>query len=253
VSERIPVRTVVVDDEPPARERIVGLLARERDIELVGEAGGGRAAIKLIRDMKPDLVLLDVQMPGCDGFEVLRETAPLTPGVIFVTAHGDHAIQAFDVAAVDYLLKPVVEARFHAAVRRAVSRMRDANSGVLASQLAALIASVPTARAEQIPLWCDGRVAFVRARDVDRIEADDDHVRVYAAKAVYLTRETMSKIEARLPAGFVRVHRSTIVNAARIREVQHWVKGDYLVILQDGTKITSGRTYRDRVQALLPP
>jgi two-component system LytT family response regulator len=248
-----PVRALVVDDEPPAREQIVALLAADADVDVVGEAGGGAAAIQLIRDTRPDLVFLDVQMPGCDGFEVLRAVAPDVPSVIFVTAYDAHAIHAFDVAAVDYLLKPVVEARFRAAVRRAVDRIRAAETDALSASVTALLDQLPRAMVDQIPLACDGRVVFVRPRDIDRIEADDDHVRVVVGKASYVTRETMSRIETRLPPGFIRVHRSAIVNASRIREVQPWTKGDYVLILHDGTRVTTGKTYRDRVRALLPP
>jgi two-component system LytT family response regulator len=248
-----PVRALVVDDEPPAREQIVALLATDPDVDVVGEAGGGTAAIQMIRDTRPDLVFLDVQMPGCDGFEVLRAVVPEVPSVIFVTAYDAHAIRAFDVAAVDYLLKPVVEARFRAAVRRAVDRIRAAETDALSASVTALLDQLPRAMVDQIPLACDGRVVFVRPRDIDRIEADDDHVRVVVGKASYITRETMSRIETRLPPGFIRVHRSAIVNASRIREVQPWTKGDYVLILHDGTRVTTGKTYRERIRALLPP
>jgi two-component system, LytTR family, response regulator len=192
-------------------------------------------------------------MPGCDGFEVVRATADNAPAVIFVTALDAHAIHAFEVAAVDYLLKPVVEARFRAAVRRAIERAADADAGSIAARVAKALERAPAGSTTQLAVWHDGRALFVPMQHIDRIEADDDHVRVVAGKAAYTTRETMTKIEARLPADFVRVHRSCIINRARIREIQHWTKGDFVVILHDGTKVTTGKTYRDRVRALLPP
>jgi two-component system, LytTR family, response regulator len=245
------VRAVVVDDEPPARAQIRALLEGERDLQPIGEAGGGSAAILLIREHRPDLVFLDVQMPGCDGFEVLRAVAPDMPAVIFVTAYDQHAIHAFEVAAVDYLLKPVVESRFREAVRRAVDRIRRAESGAIAQQLSALLEQVPRPAVDRIPIAVDGRVVFVDTESIDWIDADDDHLRVHAGNATYVTRETMAHIESRLPGGFIRVRRSCIVNQARIREAQPWVKGDYVLILQNGARVTTGRTYRDRVRALL--
>jgi two-component system, LytTR family, response regulator len=247
-----PVRALVVDDEPLAREHLVALLAGEPDVEVVGEAGGGSAAIQLIGSAKPDLVFLDVQMPGCDGFEVLSAVAQSHhPVVVFVTAYDAHAIRAFEFAAVDYLLKPVVEPRFRAAVRRAVERVRDVNAGELAAQLTALLQHVPPGMAERIPIHSDGRVTFVKPHEIDWIDAADDEVRLHVSNVTHVLRETMAGMEARLPPDFMRIHRSIIVNVDRIREVQPWFKGDYVLVLKDGTQLTSGRTYRERVQKLL--
>ncbi len=252
-----PIRAIIVDDEPPAREQLRALLAAEPDVVVVGEAGGGTAAIQLIRDARPALVFLDVQMPGCDGFAVVRAVAPEMPAVIFVTAYDAHALQAFSVAAVDYLLKPLVELRFRDAVRRAILRLRTTDaaalSAQLSAQLAAMLERLPAPITDHLTLWADGRVVFVPTRDIDWIDAADDHVRVHVGRVVHVTRETMSGMESRLPLGFLRVHRSCVVNVSRIREVQPWVKGDYVLILHDGTRVTTGRTYRDRVRALLPP
>jgi two-component system LytT family response regulator len=234
------VRAVVVDDEPLAREHLIALLAGEPDIEVIGEASGGSAAIQLIGSMKPDLVFLDAQMPGCDGFEVLSAIAPThVPFVIFVTAYDAHAIHAFQVAAVDYLLKPVVEPRFRAAVRRAVERVRAGGE------------RPPAPATDRIPIRSDGRVTFVKAREIDWIDAADDEVRLHVGSATHVLRETMASMEARLPADFVRIHRSIIVNVERVREVQPWFKGDYVLVLDDGTQLTSGRTYQERVRKLL--
>jgi two-component system LytT family response regulator len=249
-----PLRALVVDDEPLARKRIRALLADEPDIDVVGEAGGGSEAIRLIGSARPDLVFLDVQMPGHDGFDVLRASAPThLPMVIFVTAHDAHAIRAFEVAAADYLLKPVVEERFRAAVRRAVDRVRGAHSGDISRQLTTLLEQLPAfAAVDRVPIRSDGRVTFVKVREIDWVDVSGDHVRLHVGKATHLLRETMSELEARLPASsFMRIHRSIIVNVERIREVQPWFKGDHVLILTDGTRLTSGRTYRERVQQLL--
>jgi two-component system LytT family response regulator len=250
----LPLRVMVIDDEPLAREHLASLLAAETDMTLVGEAGGGSEAVRLIGDLKPDLVFLDVHMPGLNGFDVLRSLpASQWPLVVFVTAYDQHAVDAFEVSAVDYLLKPVLEDRFRLAARRAVERAVAPNARDVLTRLTSVLDRVPPASvADRIPIPVDGRVLFLAPREIDWIEARDDHVKVHAGKSIHLVRETMAHFESRMPSGFVRIHRSTLVNAERIREIQPWVKGDYIVILGDGTRLTSGRTYRDRVRALLP-
>jgi len=249
------IRTLIVDDEPLALRRLRALLADEPDIEIVGEAVNGTEAVRGITTDRPDLVFLDVQMPGLDGFDVLRATASIhQPFVVFVTAHDEHAIRAFEVQAVDYLLKPVIEARFREAVRRAVVRLRGESTADIARQMAQFLERVAPApaRGGRIAVKRDGRVNFVRVEDIDWVEADGDLVRVHAGKEAHTIRETMAQIEAKLPAErFMRVHRSIIVNTERVREVQPWFKGDYVLIMHDGTKLRSGRTYRQSVQALI--
>ena len=249
------IRTLIVDDEPLALRRLRALLADEPDIEIVGEAVNGTEAVRAITTERPDLVFLDVQMPGLDGFDVLRATASIhQPFVVFVTAHDEHAIRAFEVQAVDYLLKPVIEARFREAVRRVVARLRGESTADIARQMAQLLERVAPApaRGGRIPIKRDGRVNFVRVDDIDWVEADGDLVRVHAGKDAHTIRETMAQIEAKLPPErFMRVHRSIIVNTERVREVQPWFKGDYVLIMHDGTKLRSGRTYRQSVQALI--
>ena len=262
MTPNVRIRTLVVDDEPPARQRLVGLLGDEPDIEIVGEAGTGSAAVRAITELQPDLVFLDIQMPGFDGFDVLRATAGLhQPLVVFVTAYDEHALKAFDVQAVDYVLKPVVESRFRAAVRRAVARVREMSQPELARALTRLLESVgtsgtATAPADERPtrfaIRHEGRVVFVPLKDIAWVRADGDFVHVSAGKQTYMVRETMAEVEARLPAGhFARVHRSAIINVDRVREIQPWFKGDYVVLMDDGMKIQTGRTYRERVQALM--
>jgi two-component system, LytTR family, response regulator len=253
MTERI--RTLVVDDEPLARRRLLSMLAKESEIEVIAEAGSGTAAVRAITEERPDLVFLDVQMPGLNGFEVLRATASKhQPLVIFVTAHDEHAIRAFDVQAIDYLLKPVDEARFREAVRRAVARLRQPAQRDLAREMAQLLdrVSAQTTKDARIPVKRDGRVSFVPIDEIDWVEADGDLVRLHTAKGAHVIRETMAQLETKLSApDFVRIHRSIIVNARRVREVQPWFKGDYVLTLNDGTKLRSGRTYRQSIQSLI--
>jgi len=248
-----PVRAIVVDDESPARELLTCLLKAETDVEVVGQAAGIQAAIELIRDERPDLIFLDIEMPGGGGFSLLRAIAPNIPAVVFVTAYDAHAIEAFEVAAVDYLLKPVVETRLRVAVRRAVTLIRNVRADEIATRVTSALDRVGPAAIEQLPMWVEGRVLFLKTRDIAWIDADGDFVRAHLGTTEYSTRSTMADFEARLPPTFVRVHRSYIVNRQHIREIQPWVKGDYVIILADGKRITTGRTYRDRVRALLPP
>jgi two-component system LytT family response regulator len=250
------IRVLVVDDEPPARKRLRTLLSTESDLEIIGEAASGSEAVKMIAAERPDLVFLDIQMPGLDGFGVIREIANDDPPlIVFVTAHDEHAIKAFEVQAVDYVLKPVVEPRLRDAVRRAVERIRGAGTRDTSRELARLLdrLSQPVpASALRLPIRRDGSVTFVRADEIDWLEADGDYVRIHAGKATHVVRDTIAEVTSRLPAErFVRVHRSIVVNTERIREVQPWFKGDYVLILNDGTKLRSGRTYRAVVQALI--
>jgi len=264
-----PLRALIVDDEPLARARLRELLEDERDVEVVGECGNGSDAVTAIARDHPDLVLLDIQMPELDGFGVVRAVGvDRMPAVVFVTAHDEHAVAAFEVHAVDYVLKPVDPDRFAQAVRRAKRRIAAAagQSGArdddrdLRERLAALVAEVSAAVAPagtavasgRLAIKGDGRVVFVRIADVDWVEAMDNYVRLHVGRDVHMMRETLSNLETRLAgATFLRIHRSAIVNIERIREVQPWFAGDYVVILTDGTKLTTGRRYRAAVQALL--
>jgi two-component system LytT family response regulator len=255
-TEPAPVRVLIVDDEPPARKRLRALLANEPDVEIIGEAGSGTEAVKMIRAERPDLVFLDIQMPGTDGFGVIREIADDDPPlIVFVTAHDEHAIKAFEVQAVDYVLKPVIEPRLKEAVRRAVERIRGGGVHDMTGELARLLDRLSQSAAPQsgrLSIKREGSVTFVRVDEVDWIEADGDYVRIHVGKATHVIRETITEVLAKLPqARFVRVHRSIVVNTERIREVQPWFKGDYVLILNDGTKLRSGRTYRTVVQALI--
>jgi two-component system, LytTR family, response regulator len=250
-----PVTALIVDDEPLARQRLLDLLAEEPEVTVIGEAGSGSAAVEAIAGRRPDLVFLDVQMPELDGFGVLRCIAgAYMPAVVFVTAHDEHAIRAFEVQAVDYLLKPVTAARLREAVRRAVARLRATPRAESTEAIERLLAQAGGSGPDEarIPLKQEGGTGFVRIADIHWVEADGDHLRIHAGREIHTVRETMAELAGRLPEkGFVRVHRSIIVNVARLREVQSIPKGDYLLVLDDGTRLRSGRTYREVVQTLL--
>ena len=235
----IPLRVLIVDDEELARQRLRRLLRPEADLEVVGECSGGREAIAAIGELAPDLVFLDVQMPEVDGFDVLQALGGAGPQVVFVTAYDDHAIRAFDVDAVDYLVKPVAPER----LRRAVVRARAGRRPPPGS---------PQAPAERILVKEEGRMFFVPAADIDWVEACGNYVKLHIGARTHLVRETMNSLEARLDARrFGRIHRSTIVNLDRIGEMTLWFSGDYLVRLADGTELKLSRWYRERLEARL--
>jgi two-component system LytT family response regulator len=249
-----PIRAILVDDEPLARRRLRSLLNGDAEIEIVGEYGNGRDAAGAIREDPPDLVFLDIQMPELDGFGVVREIGvDAMPPVVFVTAFDQHALKAFEVHALDYLLKPVDRARFSATIARAKGRIRGDRDRSLADRLDAALAELGRRSAEpqRLAIKKAGRIYLVRPDDVDWLEADGNHVRVHIGKDSHLIRDTLARVEERLPRrAFMRIHRSTIVNVARIREIQPWFQGDYVLLLSDGTRLTSGRSYRDRVRSL---
>ncbi len=268
-----PVRVAVVDDEPLARRTLRVLLDPVDGVEIVGEAGNGAEAVEVIRDSAPDLVFLDVQMPEMDGFQVLQALGPAAPAVIFVTAFDEHAVNAFDANAADYLLKPFDDDRFHRALARARARIGDSRVRELASRLAHLLSpsetpamapSTPSATpmttpsaapggyAERIVVKKNNRVTLVDTAIIDWIEASDYVVRIHVGAAVHVLREPISDLEKRLdPRRFFRVHRSTIVNLASVKELQPLFHGEYVVIMRDGTELRLSRSRRDRLQQLL--
>ena len=246
-----PVRTLIVDDEPLARAHLRSLLRERMDVDVVGESGDGRSAIDQIRRLTPELVLLDIQMPELDGLEVIREVGPAQmPAVVFVTAYDEHALAAFEVHAFDYILKPVSRERFTQAIDRVVGLIRSEAPGA-ERPLEALIEVMRSERSalDRIAVKADGRVVFIRVTEIDWIEADDDLVRIHAGKTVHAHRSTLTHLEERLPASkFLRIHRSTLVNVDRIREIQPWFQGDWVLILSDGTRLHSGKSYRGKVR-----
>lgn len=256
------IRAVIVDDEPAARRGIRLLLERDGGVDVVGEASGGAEAAELIGREKPELAFLDVQMPGCDGFQALmRAGAAIPPAVIFVTAYDEHALRAFEVNAVDYLLKPYDDARFAAALQRGKDEVRRREADTVNSRLHQLLdylqhTPAPAAAVESPPdrilIKSSGEIFFLKAEEIDWIEAEGDYMKFHVAGRTHLMRETMARLEARLdPKRFIRIHRSTIVNIDRLRKLSPSFAGEYAVILHDGTKLKLSRGYHERIAALL--
>ncbi len=249
------IRTVVVDDEPVARERIIGLLNQEKDIEVVGEYSDGSQAVSAIQQQHPDLVFLDVQMPACDGFGVIQQLGPeRVPAVVFVTAYDEYALKAFEVHAIDYLLKPFGRDRFAQTLQHAREHLERRRAGDLGKRLMALVQDIKPEpqKLDRLVVKSGGRVFFLRTQEIDWIEAAGNYVRLHLGEDSHLFRETMNNMEGRLDAQrFVRIHRSRIVNTDRIKEMQPWFNGEYVVVLQNGTRLTLSRGYREKLQERL--
>ena len=249
------IRTLVVDDEPLARERLTALLGGETDIEVVGQCRDGEEAVTAIVDHSPDLVFLDVQMPALNGFEVIEAVgSEKMPLVIFVTAYDQHALKAFQVRALDYLLKPFDRERFQDALQRARTQIQRDETGDIGRRLLALVKDLrrDQPKTDRLVVKSGGRLFFLRTDEVDWIEASGNYVRLHVGPASHLLRETMNAIEARLdPEKFFRIHRSRIVNMERIQEMQPWLNGEYAVVLRDGTRLTLSRGYREKLQERL--
>ena len=249
------LRTVVVDDEALPRQRVADLVRGDSRLVLVGEADDGRAALDLIVEQRPDLVFLDVQMPELDGFQVIAALDDdVLPAIVFVTAYDAYAIRAFEVDAIDYLLKPVNKDRFDAAVARVVARVHDAtpNSGAAVRTLASRASEARKAPIVRFVARRGAKHYFIRATDIDWIEADGNYLRLWTGDRSHLVRETMKAAEERLDAAsFVRIHRSTIVAIDRIESLQAQDNGDYVVTMQSGAKLASSRGYGDRIRGLL--
>ncbi|HKR60538.1 MAG TPA: LytTR family DNA-binding domain-containing protein [Pyrinomonadaceae bacterium] len=249
------LRTLIVDDEPLAREGVRMLLENDPEVTAVHECADGQTAVNTIIGTKPDLVFLDVQMPEMDGFEVLEKVGvDRMPNTIFVTAYDKYALQAFEVHALDYLLKPYTNERFFNALERAKTQIKLRGDDNLNHQLSALLDRLKHGgdRLERLAVNAAGRISFVDVEEIDWIEAADTYVRLHVRRESHLVRGTMSGLEAKLdPHKFLRIHRSAIVNLSRIRELQPLFHGEYVVTLQDGTQLTSGRSYRDKLQPLL--
>ena len=249
------IRTIIVDDEAPARLRLRQLLKAEADFTIVAECGNGREAVERIQSEKPDLVFLDIQMPRLSGVEVCEEvlaTGNAPPLIIFVTAYDEYALQAFEVHAIDYLLKPFDRDRFRQALDHAREQLRRAHG--TDARLAALLEELkPASRGhDRLVFKVNGRVVFVRVDTVDWIEADGNYLRVHAGQDSHYVRETLTGIEAQLPSEqFLRISRSTIVNLDRVKELQPLFYGDYAVVLHNGSRLNMSRNYRDRLEAVL--
>jgi two-component system LytT family response regulator len=255
------LRAIIVDDEDLARRGIRALLQRAGDVEIVSECGSGQEAIRAISATQPELVYLDIQMPGKTGFDVIG-ALPETkcPHVIFVTAFDRFAIRAFEIHALDYLLKPVNEARFNESLARARAAVAGARDDSMirrflqmATELRASTGEdlLPTT-ADRIPVKAQGRVMILRVAEIDWVEADGDYVSVHVGAKSWLLRETIAAAEARLAlSGFLRIHRSTLVNIHRVRELLPLSKGEFTVVLLDGTELKLSRNYRFALERLL--
>ncbi len=249
------IRTLLVDDEALARERLRALLASEPDVDIIGECADGAEAVATLERETPDLVFLDVQMPELDGFGVLAEARPARPPlVVFTTAYSEHALRAFEVHALDYLLKPFDRERLQVTLQRVREHLRLAQTGALNDKLNALLAEMrpPSQKADRLVVKSGGRVLLIRTAEVDWIEAADNYVNLHVGSESHMLRETMASLETRLdPRQFLRISRSTIVNLDRVKELQPMFHGDYVVILRNGARLSLSRNYRDKLQHLL--
>jgi len=243
-----------VDDEPLAREGLRALLSRDAEVSAIREAKDGREAVAAIRESQPDLVFLDVQMPEMDGFEVVRKIgAEHMPAVVFVTAHDQYAMQAFEINALDYLLKPVIEERFAKALLRAKTRIRSNAAADLNRQIMGLIETIvsPQRYLNRLAVRSAAKTLFVDVEDVDWVEAAENYVELHVGRASHLLHVTMNALEKSLdPQIFLRIHRSIIVNLGRIKSLESGTHGEYVVTLQDGARLQSGRTYSERLRVL---
>jgi len=257
-----PIRALIVDDEPAARAAITTLLAEDPEIRIVGECADGQSALEAVEANAPDLLFLDVQLPVMDGFTMLRQLNGVDlPAVVFVTAYDQYALQAFEVHALDYVLKPFDDQRFREAVTRVKRQIRQGKLGALSEQLLALLesgagqrTSAPSDRQylKRLVIKSGGRVTLLGVKDIDWIEADGDYVKVHVGRAWHLLRETMKHLEAQIdPTRFVRIHRSTIVNIERIKELQPYFRGEYVLILQDGSSLKLSRGYKEHLEKAL--
>ena len=248
------LRALIVDDEALARTALVRLLKRERDVSLIGQCDDGESAVQTIRQAQPDIVFLDVQMPEMDGFQVVAAIgAERMPVTIFVTAFDRYAIRAFDANAVDYLLKPFAPDRLTRALARARERCLGKQDKEAAQRLFSLLDSrLQSDYAQRLAVATGGRIVFVPVADIDWIEAEGNYARLHVSRKAFDVRETLQALMEKLdPREFIRIHRSTIVNARRIREVQPWFQGSHIVVLQSGEELRMSRYQRDAVDRLL--
>lgn len=249
------IRVLIADDQPMARERLVSLLAAEPGVELTATASTGAEAVDYIRQTSPDLVFLDLQMPGMDGFKVIEAIGvDRMPPTVFVTAYDEYAVRAFEVQALDYLLKPFGRQRFQSALARARKHLERERQGEMAGRLAELLRTgrSPDPGNERLLVKSGGRVSFVDVESIDWVEAEGNYVRIFAGEQVHLMRETMSGLIAKIGSKrFFRIHRSRIVNIARVKELLIAGGGDYQVVLWNGTRLGLSRLYRDALQGQL--
>jgi two-component system LytT family response regulator len=247
-------KVLIADDERLSRQRIRRLLAFEPECEIAGECENGSDAVRMLALESPDILFLDVQMPELDGFEVVRAIREPPPLIIITSAFDEYALRAFEVHAFDYLLKPFDRKRFRESLHRAKIHLTRERSESPDGRIAALIEHFANERKapDRIAVRNNGRVVVLKVGEIDWIEASDNYVCLHCGSETHVLRETMGQMETRLdPARFVRVHRSTIVNLDRIRELQPWFRGEYRVILRDGTELTLTRSHREKLESRL--
>jgi two-component system LytT family response regulator len=248
------IRVLLVDDESLAREMLREMLQDDPQVTIVGESCNGHEAVEAIRTHSPDLIFLDVQMPELGGFEVLEALGKDIPRVIFVTAYDQYAVRAFEVHALDYLLKPFDQERFDISWQRARAQILRDRDGGTDQRILALLEEMKAGNKylERLVIKASGRIYFLETSEIDWIEAEGNYVSVHSGKKSHLLRETISSLEAQLdPKKFLRIHRSSIVRIDRIQELQPWFHGEYRIILQNGTQLTLSRNYRDKLQEAL--
>ena len=247
------MRVLIVDDEPLARRGVIHRLRRFKNVEIVGECGDGVSAVKKILEQSPDVLFLDIQMPGMDGFEVLRSLPRESmPAVIFVTAYEEHVLRAFDVHALHYLLKPVDDTRFATAVARARDLVDSKSRADMAQRVMRMLDRSPDRYASRFTVQTGSRIQIVIAEDVEWIGAAGDYVELHVNGRSFLLRETMASLEQRLdPAKFIRIHRSRIVRSKGIQELRSIENREFTVKLSDGSEHRSSRSYADRLERWL--
>jgi two-component system LytT family response regulator len=261
------IRTLIVDDEPLARDAVRVLLGDDSDIIIIAECRNGKEAVKAIREQAPDLIFLDVQMPDLDGFKVIEQVgAEHMPVTVFVTAYDKYALRAFASHALDYILKPFDHERFNDALRRAKSQVRRQKFYEQSHRLLALLGELhgapqvvakeeDTAQRkffERLVIKSGGHIFFLQVDEIDWIEADGDYMRLHVGTKSHLLRETMNELAAKLdPQKFMRIHRSAIVNVERVKDIRPFFKGEHILTLTDGKQLKMSRAYRDKLQALL--
>ena len=251
------IRTLVVDDEPIARARVLALLQEEPDIEVVGECASGSEAVSAATAHSPDLMFLDIQMPEMDGFDVARALGPdRMPAVVFVTAFDEYALRAFEIHALDYLLKPFSAPRFKAALSHAREQLAQRHATSVSRHLLSMLPDVPrrAPTLDRLVVKSSGRIYFVRTPEIDWCEAAGNYVSLHVGQQSHLMRGTLNRLESMLdPNQFLRIHRSIIVNVDRIQELRSSFNGEHVVLLRNGTRLALSRGYRDRVQTRLEP
>jgi two-component system LytT family response regulator len=247
------MRALIIDDEPLARRGVVLRLRKFKDIEIVGQCGDGSTAVETILELSPDIVFLDVQMPGMDGFDVLRALPRENlPAVIFLTAYEQHALRAFEVHALDYLLKPVDDVRFAAAVGRAQKLANSALRATMVERVMEMLETTADKYASRFTVQTGSRIQILQAENVAWVGAAGDYMELHAGRHAYLLRDTMASLELRLdPAKFLRIHRSRIVQSSAIVELRSIENREFIVTLSDGSKHRSSRTYADRLERWL--